>query len=268
MYRVGTVILCMIALAGVVALVGYGLSMARDLAFNRNEAFTIARIDVETHGHLMSQSFVRACIPVSVGTNLFDVDIATMKDNFMSQAHAVRHMTIARHLPDTLRIDVWERDPIAWLGGQQRYIAIDRDGYVFRYPARMRRLPMVTGLEEEPQEEGQQMEGLVDDALAVIEYCENEGMSPIVKLKRVHLGEDDALPRGTIQLELATGELVYLWWHRTATKKVSPTADMIGRLNYMRDWIERFDKEGMRIATMDLTFDEYPDYCPATLRQG
>jgi hypothetical protein len=268
MYRVGTIILCVIALAGVVALVGYGMAMARDLAFANNGAFTIAKIDVKTHGHLMTEAFVRQCLPVSVGTNLFAVDIGTVKDDFMAQAHAVRHMTIARHLPDTLRIDVWERDPIAWLGGRHRYIAIDREGFVFSYRARMRRLPMVTGLEDAPQEEGHKMEGLIDDALAVIEYCENETMAPTVKLRRVHLAEDDALPRGTIQLELATGELIYLWWHRAPTKKVAPLADMIGRLNYMRDWIERFDKEGMRIATMDLTFDEYPRYCPATLRQG
>lgn len=46
-------------------------------------------------------------------TNLFDADLATMRDRAISNCHGIEKITISRELPDTLQVDIVERMPLA-----------------------------------------------------------------------------------------------------------------------------------------------------------
>lgn len=214
MFRAGTIVLSIVAVVGTLAVAYVGVKYLGRLTFRGNGSFTIRRMAVQTHGQLLSESFVRACMPVDVGTNMFAVNIHAMQKEFMKRAPSVQQMYVSRRLPDTLEVEVWERIPVAWLAGPRRFLAVDREGVVFRYASRARRLPTVAGVEGPAMQEGQRIGGLINDALAVIGYCENTAAAQSIKVAKVDVSAKNAKRADAIRLELATGEVVDLWWRR------------------------------------------------------
>lgn len=268
MYGIGTGILCLIAIAGVVALIGYGVLQARDLLLARNKLFTIQKLEVRAHGTLITDSLVRAYLPVNVGTNLFAVRIGDLQKEFMERAPYVRRMRVSRHLPDTLRVEVWERNPIAWIDhGEMLYLAIDREGYPFRYPIPSKRLPKIFGAEAGTIGTGRLVDGIMLDALAMIQQCEHESLAPVIRVRSVSIAQAQAERAASIHMQLTTGELVDLWWHREKIDGRTPEEDLRGRLEFLKDTILRTNNTGNRIGRANVTFDNIA-MSTITLREG
>jgi cell division protein FtsQ len=91
--------------------------------------FAVKRIEIEGAVHtpraaldLVTQRYV--------GLNLFKIDIARVQHDLRGLAW-VRRIDIEKRLPDTLRIKVAERQPVALVSTPERLLYIDDDGIAF-----------------------------------------------------------------------------------------------------------------------------------------
>jgi len=106
---------CGLVLAlGVVVYGGWwGSVWLRDRLLYENPHFRIRRVEVESDG-VLSAGTLRRWAGVRPGMNLLAVDLAQVKRSLELVPYVAR-ASVERVLPDTLRIQVWERRPIAVL---------------------------------------------------------------------------------------------------------------------------------------------------------
>ena len=123
-----------------VALVlGAGLSLMRYM--QRTEAFRIARVAWSPASSLELRE------PL-VGQNLWALDIRALAQSLHAQQPWLKRVRVVRELPQTIRIDTVERQPIAQLR-MRRWYPIDVEGFILPQgsPQPLDQLPRVRGLE-------------------------------------------------------------------------------------------------------------------------
>jgi hypothetical protein len=111
------------ALLGIIASLGaiYGLAATT--------AFTYARAEIPEL-RWTSPDAVEAVIGIPSGTNLFRITVAPIEDR-IETLPGVAHARVTVALPDTLVVDVTEREAIAaWAVGEQRFL-VDVEGVLF-----------------------------------------------------------------------------------------------------------------------------------------
>lgn len=91
----------------------WGSVWLRDRLLYENPHFRIRRVEVESDG-VLSEGTLRRWAGVRPGMNLLAVDLAQVKRSLELVPYVAR-ASVERVLPDTLRIQVWERRPIAVL---------------------------------------------------------------------------------------------------------------------------------------------------------
>lgn len=87
-------------------------------AFYNNPEFTLEQFEVKFDGYLTKQEILDTA-GVSLGGNLLKLDLATI-DSRLRQRSQVKDVRVTRQIPDTLAIEVFEREPIAWIGYRGR----------------------------------------------------------------------------------------------------------------------------------------------------
>ena len=145
-YRLGAVVLLLLVLAGSGYAAVRGLRYARDALFARNPKFAIRHIDVQD-GQIKTADMIReyfAYEGVTIGSNLFAFDVDAFRDLYLARNPLVKHVEIQRVLPDTLKISIVEREPLARLG-QRESLVSDREGFVFRLSSGLHKLPVIIG---------------------------------------------------------------------------------------------------------------------------
>lgn len=176
---------------------------ALDTFVYRNSTFAIRTIDVRTDGVIAPEQ-LRQWSGVKPGANLVALDLAAVKRN-LELVSTVDSVSIQRVLPQTLKIRITERVPVAQVnvpsGGAAGAIALsvfqlDADGVVMRPldPAArtmplgqiMAPLPVVTGLNVYQLQVGRRVESAqVQSALQLIRAFEHSPMAGLVDLRRI-----------------------------------------------------------------------------------
>ena len=111
------------ALLGIIASLGaiYGLAATT--------AFTYARAEIPEL-RWTSPDAIEAAIGIPSGTNLFRISVDPIEDR-IATLPGVAHARVTVALPDTLVVDITEREAIAtWAVGEQRFL-VDVDGVLF-----------------------------------------------------------------------------------------------------------------------------------------
>ncbi len=90
-----------------------------------SERLKVARVDVRG-GHFLSEGEVRELLGPAVGENIFNLDIASLKARLRASPW-VADATVARTLPDMLRVEIRERVPLALAEVDGLYL-MDGDG--------------------------------------------------------------------------------------------------------------------------------------------
>jgi cell division septal protein FtsQ len=90
-----------------------------------SERLRVTRVDVRG-GHFLSEGEVRGLLGPAVGENIFNLDIDDLKARLRSSPW-VKDATVARTLPDMLRVEIRERVPLA-LAEVDRLYLMDADG--------------------------------------------------------------------------------------------------------------------------------------------
>jgi len=267
MYRVGGIVVSITVVLITIILLWYGVRYSHSLMFSNNEMFRVKELNIETHGRVVTRPFVQQCIPIDVGTNLFAVDIGAMQEDFLKRTPSVKDIYISRRLPATVDIEVWERVPVAWLS-REAFLAMDREGHVFRFPSPNRRMPLITGAPNKTYRPGERVEGLYSDALAVVDACDAERLGNAVDLWRIDLRQEYAVRPNAVKLQLTGGEIVDLWWDRKNRSSAERLSDVRGRLQYLATLLRDLQSRGQRGATFNLTLDDYMQNNAVTLREG
>jgi cell division protein FtsQ len=109
------------SLLGVAALflgVWYGGAWVMRVGFYENEIFTVKKIDVRVQG-IIQPAHLQKMAGVRTGENLFQVDLLRVKRD-LELTPLIETVAVERVLPDTLRLRIVERRPIAQVVGYRQ----------------------------------------------------------------------------------------------------------------------------------------------------
>jgi len=143
-----------------------------------NKSFSIAKIDIRSNGVITRERLLHWA-GIAEGDNLIDLDLPAIKRN-LELAPNIRSVSLERQLPNTLKIRVWERQPIARVVAvvpktrsgrftRMEYL-LDAEGFVMlpvdpqwrvaRARQREKALPMLVNLDPAELRVGQQVGSL------------------------------------------------------------------------------------------------------------
>jgi cell division protein FtsQ len=187
--QLGGVLLVMV----IVVWAGYARVMA-------SERLRVAKVDVRG-GQFLSEGEVRELLGPAVGENILNLDIADLKARLRSSPW-VQDATVARTLPDTLRVEIRERVPLA-LAEVDRLYLMDGDGALIDiYGPRTASfdLPIVRGLlgvdAEERRYRAERAGALLRDLGDLAAEISEVEVEPSGDLRVVLRGESEVLRLG------------------------------------------------------------------------
>ena len=205
---------------------GYIVLRAGDWALDRfvyeNRSFAIQEFDIQSDG-VISPAQLRRWSGVKPGENLMALDLARVKRE-LELVPRIQSASVERILPDTLRITVNEREPIAQVnvphlrpdGGIELVVfQLDADGYVV-VPLDPRQravplnqlddpLPVLSGVNLADLQPGRRLDSpSVLAALRLIAAFGNSPMAGLVDLRGVDVSAPDILVATTGQGSLVT----------------------------------------------------------------
>lgn len=182
-----------------------------------NPAFAIQHIEVQTDGEIAPEQ-LRRWAGVRLGANLLALDLARVKRD-LELVTTISSASVERRLPNTLRIRVTEREPVAQVnvlrarpaGGVEVVVFhLDIEGYVMvPLDPRLRTtalnqletpLPVLTGVKPAELMPGRRVES--PQARAALQLVSEFGCSPmagLVDLRRIDVGSSEVLVATTGQ---------------------------------------------------------------------
>lgn len=95
-----------------------------------------------TSGKMISPELIISRFGLTNGVNLAEVPFAEIRSLFLKNVPQIKEITITRHIPDKVRIEVVEREPAVRLSGDGR--VADAEGVVFEYYRGTSMLPLIT----------------------------------------------------------------------------------------------------------------------------
>lgn len=205
------------------------------------KTFAIARIDVTTSGVLTVDDILREA-DVAVGRNIWSVDAAAVRAR-LEDNPLVARAEVARQMPDTLRIVVTERVPVARLttGGGGTTLTTDREGHVMGPSTVRATLPEVTGLSDPALSPGDVIQDPMLAAIVdILELCRRPNLTDEVKPTVIDISD-----RTRIRLLLQTGDELLL--------STTGYEDKLQQFPLMRT-VAR--DRGLALHTYDMTVDK------------
>lgn len=243
--RVWPIVLGVVAVGAAVALVIFTLRWIGGLLFTHNDRFTITRIEVEA-GPVIGPNLVREYTRIREGMNLFEINIAEVRREFLSRVPNARSMTINRQFPDTLRIRLTERVPLARIGWQGNLVA-DRDGMVFGLRSGRGGLPTITSQKPARLVPGQRLDGRALAAVEVLDACDNPALGLDVDV--IEIDKDEGLV-----VWLSDGRSVILKWERMGDMSATSRKNLMEKLNGWANALQT--QEGRQLSRFDATYED------------
>lgn len=202
--RIWARVLAAFGAAGLLLWVGMTGSrgIARSL-YRDNPRYTIRVLDIEASERM--SDMIRRFGGVSVGMNLFDVDLQALRENLLGLP-IVQSVRVERRLPDTLVVRVSERIPMAriWIEGSPVDLGVDREGMVLGPTYALPHLPRIEATRAGSLIPGNRIERAdLLAALELLDLCDTTRIGQIVKINRIRVSEEDVMT-----LHLAAGDQV------------------------------------------------------------
>ena len=238
--------LALITLVAVGAAVWYGSRTAARRLFTRNHVFVIKHIDIRG-GVMMSKALVREYARVDEGMNLFDLNIGQIRNDFIRRAPSVKQMEISRVLPDTLRLEIVERMPLARLG-RRGPLVVGRHGMIFVYKGPMAQLPIIAGYGRTGTRPGLKLTGMAQAALEVLDAID-EHPALDMEVETVDVGNRDCLV-----LRLADRKSVKLAWREMGMLTPASRQHLMKKLAEVSAALQ--SERGMHLSMLNATLDD------------
>lgn len=163
----------------------------------QNQDFTIKQIDIDVNGSL-PQAEVLRWSGVRKGQNLFQVNLQEVKEKLMEVPY-IGDVTVESRMPDTLKIHVEERQPVAVLVPKsmkgyrlaQSVYYLDASSVVMKPKVgeRLKPLPVLSGIDSEKVAEGLRLKDSgVDAALNLLRLAELSTTRQNLDLTEIDVG--------------------------------------------------------------------------------
>lgn len=183
--------------------VWFGGQWGMRVGFYQNEKFSIQKIDIRTDG-VMDPQQIRRWAGAEPGQNLFDTDLLRVKRD-LEMVPQIKLAAVDRVLPDTLRIRVVERRPVAQVllyrqGADGQLVRarywVDDTGFIMppldqrvtKDEAAPPWLPMLMGLDQAELVPGRQVNTEpVRAALELIRQIDLSPMAGLAKLREINV---------------------------------------------------------------------------------
>ena len=133
-------------------MIGWGtwlfFSWMGELLFTQNQRFVLHQVEARSDG-LLPESILQEWSGIQVGDNLYEVDLKDVRKRLENQA-IVRRAVVQRRLPDTLRVAINERVPIARMGQVEGHMnwLVDEEGVVIKKSFESKHLPFLLGVDQ------------------------------------------------------------------------------------------------------------------------
>lgn len=247
--------------AAVVVFLGWrGVDWAVREFVTENAAFATKTIDLQNEGVLTAEA-LRKWAGVRVGENLMSLDLARIKRD-LELVPLIQSAAVERVLPDTLRIRVIERVPVAQVAALRpnaagRYTTVihllDATGHVMLPPDRtmvadptalqMDWLPELSGINDVDLKLGRQVESAqVRSALRLLAHYERSVMFGRADIRRVDVRSSETLTATTS----AGSEITF-----------ASQRDFDTQLRRWRAVQDVFTQRGKVIKTFDVSISDY-----------
>ncbi len=240
-HRVVALVILLVALAGLGVAAAFGFRELGGWLFARNPRFTIkpGGLDLQSTGRLQP-AHLRDYAHLSEGMNLFALNLAEVRRSLLT-VPLIKSASVERVLPDTLRVRVSERTPVARLSaGAGFQFAVDREGVVLGPSSRGPNLPLLTGVHEPGLSPGTHiLAAPFQDALEALDYCESAGLGRHFRLSEIAVDAEDHL-----DLRLTTGTRVLLG-----------RVNLKWRLDNLVVILQEATRRGRSVVSVDLTVD-------------
>lgn len=239
MHKVSAIALLIAALGGVGWLLIAGAGQINQWLFAKNDRFLIENLDISSTGTL-SPEHVQQFGNISVGQNLFDVDISTIRKK-LEDGPLIKSAEIQRKLPSTLVVRVNERTPLARIAYDMtgKFLSIDRDGHVLKVERPgASSMPVIKGFSDRGISPGSVLrDDGAKDALQVIGMCNSSPLSQVIQIATIDVSHSDYL-----DLSLQGGIKVLLPRNTPRSKLedlVVYLRESAGRLNFIDLTLDR-----------------------------
>lgn len=175
----------------------------------KSPRFVIKTVTVEGAARLTPDAVARAG-GVAVGQNVFALDLEQARAKIEKEPY-VAHATVTRRLPNTIAIQVTEREPAVLVSIGESLFVATHEGEIFKEVADgdPTDLPLVTGIR--PDQVANDREGatlLVRRALEVVEELDKTSIPKRYPIEEIHLDKDGSVEavvgREAISLVLGT----------------------------------------------------------------
>lgn len=179
---------------GILALAGAWTAWQRVFA---SERLRVGRLEVRG-SHFLSEGEVRELIGPAVGENILALDIEALKARLRASPW-VADATVTRALPDTLRVDIRERVPLALAELDRLYLMDEDGGLIDIYGPRTGAfdLPIVRGLvgvaEESRRDRARRAGALIADLAELASEVSEVYVEPSGDLRVVLRGPGEVL---------------------------------------------------------------------------
>ena len=222
------------------------------LLFWENPDYAIRKMDIHIEGPTITASHVREYLGVSIGTNLFSSNLRILREEFLRKTPIAKSITLQRHLPDTLAVNIVERIPLARLG-RWGSLAVDREGYVFNLRAGSREYSVISGCAVENLKPGVRVDPVVMNAIEIVDICTRTKVGEHVKIASL-----DVSPKQYLELFLNAGERIKIAWQDMDKPGTETRPRIEQKLWALAAALRASEERGRRLANLDLTFtDQY-----------
>ena len=207
--------------------------------FTKNERFVMRRIKLEGLESKRTDALIKYLKLKLYKDNLFDIDIAAIRRKIEKISY-IKNASVCRVLPDTLKINVTQRVPIAYLFRYGAKWVIDEDAVIMNKKYCMKfkySLPVITGFKYRRLKSGEKIPGL-KQAIDLIKLTTYE----FQKFKICSIILKDTKKITFVMIK-----------KRRAYKILIPHEKMNNMLHVLRKALQK--KQGKYKSTIDLTYD-------------
>lgn len=246
MQVIGVILLVPVALGGVLLLGWQGFRLGNRLLFSSNPRFKIRTIEIHSGGAMIND-YIRGRCGIVEGANLFAFNIREIRDEFLQRAPGYRTMDLTRVLPDTLRVEVSERVPLARVGAGGNLVT-DRTGRVFY--GRPAGLPVILNYQDRALQPGSVLKGMAIAALEILDVCDDPRLG--IEINQIELGSH---PHLVVRADFnGLPKRVELSWKDMGTGTAASRNHLKKKLGQLLAAVD--SPQGRQITQLDATYTD------------
>jgi len=248
--RATTAVLILCLGIACLALIGFAVKKTGEAFYSQNDKYKIAHLDISIKGgKLLTADLIKEYTHIEEGTNLFAFNARRVRAGVLKGTPAIKSMTITRQLPDTVKIDVVEREPVARFGSKTGFLVADRDGYVFPLRSGHADLPVILGHKEGEIKPLMTVPGVARAALEVLEAANDPQLA--LRVESIDVSAEDGLLLHVPHDDVVTE--VKMAWNGMGAKTPESKKALLRKLSWTSQALQ--SARGKKIVKLDATLD-------------